>query len=391
MISKLLYERFIGRKSLRKEEEKSRILRLEGYASTILNILLFALKLFVGIISGSIALMADAIHTLSDVLSSVVVIISSYYSAQPADRKHPFGHGRSESVAAIVVAVLLGVAGLEFFKSALERLWNPQSILVNTLVIITIILSIVLKEWNTRFALFLARKVSSEALKADAYHHRSDALSSIMVLIGVGGSYAGYLWLDGAVGVVLAVFIVWAGIRIAKNSMNDILGQAPDPQDLERIDALARSVGGVKGVHDIIVHNYGNQKVVSLHVEVAHTMTLDKAHAISEEVEELVQREMDYFTTVHVDPLDLEDPKIQQLGVLLNRILSNTPVKLKNVHDIRLRKGESGKNLSFDLVPVDALCQEKARELEDFFLEQVKKEFPDVSKVIIQFEPLFTN
>ncbi|PKL15324.1 MAG: hypothetical protein CVV50_00515 [Spirochaetae bacterium HGW-Spirochaetae-6] len=252
-------------------------------------------------------------------------------------------------------------------------------------------LSIVLKEWNTRFALFLARKVSSEALRADAYHHRSDALSSIMVLIGVGGSYAGYLWLDGAVGIILAIFIFWAGISIAKNSMNDILGKAPDPLDLEHIKALALSVDGVKGVHDIIVHNYGNQKVVSLHIEVSHTMTLDKAHTLSEEVEELVGREMDYFTTVHVDPLDLEDPRIQRLAALLNQILSRTPIKLKNIHDIRLLKGDVGKNLSFDLVPVDALCQEKSRKLEEFFLEEVKKEFPEISKVFIQFEPLFTN
>jgi divalent metal cation (Fe/Co/Zn/Cd) transporter len=260
---------------------------------------------------------------------------------------------------------------------------------VNPLIIGIIILSILTKEWMARFSLYLGRTINSQILKADGEHHRSDALSSIVVLIGVLASYYGLPFLDGLVGMVLSVMIIYAGFKIARESASEILGKAPDEEELAAIVKTAKSVDGVRGVHDIIIHNYGSRKVISLHIEISNHLTITKAHAISEQVEQVLFDEMEYFATVHIDPLDFFDHQVKEVAHFLEEIRKEAPVKISGFHDIRILRSKH-KDLYFDLSIEEHLNEPAKEQVRDFYKQKIHPRFPDIHGIFIQIEPLFT-
>lgn len=363
---------------------------IEGLISVYLNVFLFIINLLAGIISGSIALMTDSFHTLSDVLGSVAIMIASRISSLPEDKKHPFGHGRSDLVATIFVAILLGVAGLEFLKSSIERIWNPQPITANWLVIGVVLLTIILKEWNARFSLYLGKQIQSEMLIASAHHHRSDAYSSLAVLLVVVGDFFSFPILDGIIGVILSIFLVFTAFQIGKKTSSDLLGNAPDSKDLATITEMAKKVEGVEGVHDIIVHNYGNKKVISLHLEINHSTSFEDAHNISEAVEKIILEQTGYFPTTHIDPVNYQDPQLNDIRSYLEQLIPQAPFKIQKFHDLRLIKKNKKNFLFFDLLVDSHLETNEKKLLSDFFSEALKKQFDFIDAIQIQYEPLFS-
>jgi len=276
---------------------------LEGFVSIILNIGLFALKYWAGIVSGSIALMADAWHTLSDSLSSVVVIAGVKLSSKKPDRKHVFGHGRWEQISAFFVAFLLSLIAYEFLKESVEKFSAKGTANFGTIAIVVTIISILVKEGLAQFAFRIWKKTGNISLKADGWHHRTDALSSILVLAGIFLKDV-FWWIDSALGIVISLMIFYAVFGIIKETINKLLGEAPDEEFIEKITGMIRTLGNSKLVpHHFHIHDYGDHKELTFHINLDGNMKIRDGHEISSEIEELLRKELGIESTIHVDPI----------------------------------------------------------------------------------------
>ena len=312
----------------------------QGWVSTAVNTLLFIFKLFVGIITGAVSLIADAVHTLSDVVTSLIVIWGFKQSKKPADIGHPYGHGRAEYIATLIISVLLCVAGIEFIETAIDRIKNPILIISDWWIIAILGLTVVIKEITARYAKFLSSKIASGLLHADAWHHRTDALSSILVLIALIAGNFGYSSIDGWAGLFVALILIYTGFDIARDSVDDLIGKPPDVAELDTIRDIALSVPGALGVHDISVHSYGLEKFVSIHAEINAKKTAAEAHDISEEIESKLGKAMGVEPTVHLDPVNPDDPMVKEVKYFLDEKNIDDD-RISGVHDIRIVNTEN--------------------------------------------------
>tara|TARA_A100001037_G_scaffold171474_1_gene154023 strand:- start:213 stop:1379 length:1167 start_codon:yes stop_codon:yes gene_type:complete len=312
----------------------------QGWVSTAVNTLLFIFKLFVGIITGAVSLIADAVHTLSDVVTSLIVIWGFKQSKKPADMGHPYGHGRAEYIATLIISVLLCVAGIEFIETAIDRIKNPILIISDWWIIAILGLTVVIKEITARYAKFLSSKIASGLLHADAWHHRTDAVSSILVLIALIAGNFGYSSIDGWAGLFVALILIYTGFDIARDSVDDLIGKPPDVAELDTIRDIALSVPGALGVHDISVHSYGLDKFVSIHAEINAKKTAAEAHDISEEIESKLGKAMGVEPTVHLDPVNPDDPMVKEVKYFLDEKNIDDD-RISGVHDIRIVNTEN--------------------------------------------------
>ena len=312
----------------------------QGWVSTAVNTLLFIFKLFVGIITGAVSLIADAVHTLSDVVTSLIVIWGFKQSKKPADMGHPYGHGRAEYIATLIISVLLCVAGIEFIETAIDRIKNPILIISDWWMIAILGLTVVIKEITARYAKFLSSKIASGLLHADAWHHRTDAVSSILVLIALIAGNFGYSSIDGWAGLFVALILIYTGFDIARDSVDDLIGKPPDVAELDTIRDIALSVPGALGVHDISVHSYGLDKFVSIHAEINAKKTAAEAHDISEEIESKLGKAMGVEPTVHLDPVNPDDPMVKEVKYFLDEKNIDDD-RISGVHDIRIVNTEN--------------------------------------------------
>ena len=312
----------------------------QGWVSTAVNTLLFIFKLFVGIITGAVSLIADAVHTLSDVVTSLIVIWGFKQSKKPADIGHPYGHGRAEYIATLIISVLLCVAGIEFIETAIDRIKNPILIVSDWWMIAILGLTVVIKEITARYAKFLSSKIASGLLHADAWHHRTDAVSSILVLIALIAGNFGYSSIDGWAGLFVALILIYTGFDIARDSVDDLIGKPPDVAELDTIRDIALSVPGALGVHDISVHSYGLDKFVSIHAEINAKKTAAEAHDISEEIESKLGNAMGVEPTVHLDPVNPDDPMVKEVKYFLDEKNIDDD-RISGVHDIRIVNTEN--------------------------------------------------
>ena len=314
---------------------RSRIGKFQGWISVTVNSLMFLLKLTIGLVIGSISVIADAVHTLSDVISSGVVIWGFNEAQKPADKEHPYGHGRAEYVATLVIAVLLIVAGIEFIESSIDRILHPSVIEPAWWMIIAIISTIFLKIFIANYAEFLSMRIASGTLHADAWHHRTDAISSLLVTVAMISGKFGYSQVDGWAGLGVALFIIWSGLGIARSAVDDLIGKPPTVEEVEDIRQLARAVDGVLDVHDIAIHSYGKDKFASIHIEIDTDEKPARAHDISENVEKNLGEKLGVSPTVHVDPVSITDPKVKEVKKYLQEHWSNHDV-ITDFHDVRV-------------------------------------------------------
>ena len=274
---------------------------LEGLLSVVGNIVLFAFKLWAGIVTGSIALMADAWHTLSDSCSSGIVIFSGWASARPADEKHPFGHGRIDLICSVVIGILLSMVGLEFIIEALEQLRNGETVVFGRFAIVVTITSILGKELMAQFAFWTARKSGNSILRADAWHHRTDALSSVIVLAGILCSdFLG--WIDGVLGILVALMIFYASFQILKDSVTRLIGEEPDPDFLREVKDIVNTLAPEVDPHHFHLHRYGEHLELTFHISMAADMTLSEAHEQAHRIENTLRNQMNLEATIHMEP-----------------------------------------------------------------------------------------
>lgn len=283
------------------EKNSHKLILTEGWLAIIGNALLFALKYWVGIVTGSVALIADAWHTLTDSVSSVIVIISAKISKQPADKDHPFGHGRADLVSSVIIGVLLFVIGFEFIIKSISQLKGGESVVFGTLAIVVTIISIVVKELLAQYAFWAARKTGSTILKADGWHHRTDALSSIMVLIGIFlGKF--FWWIDGALGILIALMIFYAAYEILRDSINRLLGELPDDKIIKEIHKITKELDLDVCPHHFHMHKYGNHVELTFHILLKPTLSLEEAHDKANLIEQAIRKELEIESTIHMEP-----------------------------------------------------------------------------------------
>jgi len=282
---------------------RKRIGYLEAWVSIIGNVLLFLLKLLIGVAINSLSLIADAFHSLSDVLTSIVVLVGFKFGEKPADKEHPFGHGRIEIIATLIIAFLLIVVTYDIGKSAILRIISPQKVKFSSIAIIFMIASAGFKEWMASFSIFLGKKINASSLIADAWHHRSDAIASLLVGLGLIFMRFNLYLIDGILALGVAILIGWIAVRLIIISSSTLIGEAPDSELISKISQISLSVPGVINMHDIYVHDYNTNKIISLHVEVNDNLLADVAHEIATTVEEKIKEKTHaYNVTAHIDP-----------------------------------------------------------------------------------------
>jgi cation diffusion facilitator family transporter len=276
----------------------------EGWLSIAGNIILFVLKYWAGLVTGSIAIIADAWHTLSDSLSSVIVLIGAKISKKPADEDHPFGHGRADLISAFIIGILLLLVAFDFVIESYHTLRDGESSQFGTIAIVVMIISVVMKEALAQFAFYGARKTNSKVLRADGWHHRSDAISSLVILAGIFvGKY--YWWVDGVLGLIVAIMIGYAAYEIIKESIHSLLGESPDKELLDNLRKTCETIyPHAINPHHFHVHNYGDHTEVTFHIKLPHDMTIQTAHDISTEIEKAIKEKYGFVATIHIEPRD---------------------------------------------------------------------------------------
>jgi len=281
---------------------KIRIGYIQAILSIILNLLLFTLKIFAGIQSASIAIMADAWHTLSDSFSSLILLFGFKISTKPADDKHPFGHGRAEIIATVIVGTILAIIGFSFLAESIKRLQLHQAAHYGILAYTATVISILTKEGMAQFAIRSGKKHNSYLLIADGWHHRSDAISSFIVLIGI---LLGRIiwWIDGVLGIIMALLLFYASFDILRKSISLLIGEEPN-DDLTNsiLDLINKNFKHPINMHHLHVHQYGDHQEVTFHIKLDPTMQLQDAHEIADKIEVLLRSEMDIEATIHLEP-----------------------------------------------------------------------------------------
>lgn len=272
------------------------------WSSIILNIIIFMLKYYAGIQADSLAMIADAWHSLSDSITSVVVLFGYWYANKPADYEHPFGHGRAEPVVAIIVATLLAVIGFSFISDAYERLQNQVVVTYSTNAIIMFTITIVIKELMATASIIVGKKTHSESLIADGWHHRTDAISTVVIVVGAifGG---GLWWIDSAMTFLVSLMLFWVAYKIIISSTNTLLGENPSHELKDRIMRIAKDVNpAITSVHHFRLHNYGEHKELNIDIRLPSEMSVLDAHVIASAVEKSILFQLKIKTTVHIEP-----------------------------------------------------------------------------------------
>lgn len=283
--------------------DKKKLVYQQGWISIFVNGLLFISKYWVGTVTGSIALMADAWHSLSDSLTSLIVIFGAKISSKPPDDEHPFGHGRAELIASIIIGVILGLVGFEFAKESIAKLVNREGVEYGSAAIWVTVISIITNELLAQYAFWVGRKTGNPSLKADGWHHRSDALSSIIILVGI--FFSGYFWwIDGVLGFIVSLLLFYAAYDIIKEGTNPLLGEIAEDELVKNLKTIANEISGTDThLHHVHVHRYGEHIELTMHIKLPKSTTLENAHQIADDIEIEIAEKLNIEATIHMEPL----------------------------------------------------------------------------------------
>lgn len=364
------------------EEKKRRVYgTLGAVVGIFLNICLFAGKYLAGFLSGSIAIMADAFNNLSDAGSSFISLIGFVFSGKKPDLDHPFGHGRIEYLAGLGVSFLILLMGVELAKNSVQKILHPVSVQISTLSIAVLSASILVKLYMAYYNHAIGKKIRSATMVATATDSLSDAAATTVVLLAMLFLAVTGINIDGYCGILVAVFILAAGIGAAKETVSPLLGQAPDPEFVKEIKELVMQHEEVLGIHDMAVHDYGPGRVmVSLHAEVSGDGNIYELHDLIDRIERELKEKLHCETVIHMDPIDVGNVKTVEMKEEMVKLVKAIDERL-TIHDFRMVTGTTHHNMIFDVViPADfKLSQE---ELKDIIQKKVWEKWPDYYVVI---------
>ena len=323
---------------------------LSGAVGIACNVFLFILKVVIGLVTGSISIAADAFNNLSDGLSCMISIVGFKVSGKAPDEKHPFGYGRTEYIAGLVVAFIIVLVGFEFFKTSIDRILHPAPVAFSLVLVVILAISMLVKLWMGAFNVQIGRRIDSPVLMAAGQDSRNDVITTGVVILGMVAGQFTTLPVDGDVGVLVAAFIVWAGFGIARDTVAPLLGEAADPEIAKNIEKLVMESEYIVGVHDLIVHNYGAGRwLASLHAEVPSDSDFVAVHEVIDEAEKRVWQRTGVYLVIHMDPIDVNNEHVAALREQVDAVLRSIDENL-SMHDFRVVDGARQINLIFDVV-----------------------------------------
>jgi len=380
-LQELMFRLFIkDYKQTQKPEVRLLYGTVSGITGLVCNALLFAVKLFIGVISGSISITADALNNLSDAGSSVISLIGFKLAGKPADKEHPFGHGRMEYIAGLIISFFMLIVGFELGRSSIEKIISPTEVSYNALTIIILIISMLIKLWMSFFYRGAGKKINSETLIAAAKDSVNDVLTTGAILVSVIVMYVFKVNIDAYMGMAVAVYIIISGVMALKQTTDPLLGQPPSREMIDSIVNTLLSHEEIAGVHDIIVHNYGPGRcIATVHAEVPVDADILKVHDVVDFAEHEVLEKYNILLTVHVDPIETNNEKVLVLRELATQIALSINENI-TIHDFRIA-GEANTNMIFDLVnPSDSKISDS--EIKRIFQEKLKNINEKYSAVI---------
>lgn len=361
-MTKLLLKLFVKNYAQAEEPQvRSAVGRLSGAVGILCNAVLFALKLAVGILSGSVSITADAMNNLSDATSSVVTLVGFKLAEKPADSDHPYGHARYEYLSGLAVAALILVIGVELLKTSVQKIIAPVAVELSVPVVVVLVGSIGVKLWLALFNGKLGKHIGSTALEATGADSRNDVIATSAVLLAaLVEGFTGWK-IDGFVGLAVALFILYSGIDMAKQTISPLLGEAASPELRKLIIRVVGSDPRVLGYHDLMVHDYGpGQRFASIHVEMDQKEDPLLCHELIDDMERECLSKYNVHLVIHYDPVAVGDPEQEEMQVLIRQVLQGIDSRL-SVHDFRMVKGHGHTNLIFDIaLPQDLQDREKA-------------------------------
>lgn len=347
---RLLANLFIKDNDIRSPEARQAYGMLCGSLGIFFNVLLALGKFVAGLISGSIAIMADAANNLSDAGSSLIVLFGFKMAGQKPDTDHPFGHGRIEYISGLLVSMLIIFMAFELMKSSVDTMLHPGEIAFEPVILVILVLSILVKFYMFLYNRSIGKKIQSEAMLATSMDSLSDMGATAVVLVSMLVSYYTSLQIDGICGVLVALLIFYAGFNSAKETINPLLGQPPEPEFVRRIEEIVLSEDEIVGIHDLIVHNYGPGRVmISLHAEVPADGDILALHDMIDNVEHQLKNELHCVAVIHMDPVSTKDEHTLELKRVVAQIVKEIDPVL-SIHDFRVVKGPTHTNLIFDMV-----------------------------------------
>ncbi len=367
---------------------RERYAMLSSITGIILNVLLFASKLTLGILTFSVAVIADAFNNMSDASSSVVTLIGFRMSGKHADKKHPMGHGRLEYISAFIVDMLIIVVGFELLTSSVEKIITPQPPEVSDALLIMLGAAILVKLWLFFFYGKIAKKINSAAIRAASFDSISDTVATSLVLASALVARYTDIEIDGWAGIAVAAFILFTGIKAAKETIELLLGSSPDPEFVQKIYDFVKNYPQVIGIHDVMVHDYGpGRLIVSFHAEVPSDSNFNYAHDIIDCIERDMHDKFGCIVTIHIDPIDVNDEHVGEMRKLAEQCAKEVDESF-TIHDFRMTYGGKHYNLIFDLcIPTDSkyddeqaaeLVANKIKEKNEDYFAVIKAEHPFV-------------
>lgn len=361
--------------------------RLAGVVGIISNVILCIMKILIGVIANSIAIISDGINNLTDASSSIITLIGFKLASLPEDKDHPYGHARYEYLTGLLVSVLIIVVGVQLLKSSFLKILDPDPVSFSYVTVIVLAAAIAIKVWQAIFNISIGKKINSSALIATGTDSRNDVISTSAVLVSlIIGAVTG-VQLDGIMGCLVALFIIWSGIQLIRETVSPLLGEAPSEELVRDIQEMVLSEEGVLGTHDLIVHNYGPGKVfASIHIEVDSEGDLLEIHEMIDDIEMKVKNLLNVEFTAHMDPIEINNPAVQILYKTIAETI-NPMDGVLSIHDLRVVPGENHTNIIFDAVLSSNCKLEKNHILSS--LESAVKEIDPTYFVVINFDLVY--
>jgi cation diffusion facilitator family transporter len=379
MLTQLLIKKFIPESG---KNNRQKYGFLGGIVGVTVNIILFAAKLIIGLTVNSIAIMADAFNNLTDVGSSVVTIVGFKIADKPADKDHPFGHGRGEYIAGLIVSFMVLMVGFEFVQSSIARIRNPEPLTFDLISFMVLLISIGAKAWLGVFNKHLGKTISSGTLNASSLDSFSDVIITSCVALSLLISRFTQYPIDGYIGLVVSGFILFAGYNLVKETISPLLGEAPDPNLVKSIIKEAVSYKNIIGAHDLIVHSYGaNKTIASIHAEIPSNIPIMEAHEIIDKAENQISKKLGIHLIIHMDPVNINDAEVNETRKEILKAISEIP-EIISMHDFRIVGESEYKNILFDVVISNEVHPSYEKELKNKLKDLIKKSHPEYNLII---------
>lgn len=355
---------------------------LAGIVGIGVNIILFAIKFVIGIMTNSVAILADAFNNFGDIGSSVLTLMGFKLSSLPPDKEHPFGHGRIEYITSLIISIVIMIIGFQFLKDSFNRILKPSRLEFSWITIVTLFITIIIKLWLGWFNKKLGEKIDSEVLQANFLDSFSDVVSTLTVIFSLIISRFMAISVDGYIGLLVSLFIMYSGYSLIRESVDLLIGGRGDPYLAKKIKEKVISYEGILGIHDLMIHSYGpGQFVVSLHAEISEKMPIMEAHELIDTIERDLAEEMGIEVTIHMDPLNLDDEEINRTRKEIANVISEIP-EIDSFHDLRVVGKGDNKNIIFDVVVSFDIKPEEEEAFKNMLNKKIQERYPGYNAVI---------